>query len=429
MTPTANKQQAVRAGPMVQGLSVNYAGFAARYLISFVSLPFLSRVLGPSSFGEYVMAISVATMVSLVVEYGFGVSALREIALAETTAGRLAVLGRVTAAKLALIVVVAVGFVVYLHVADQAPGRGIDPRLVFALGALQGLNLAWYFQGLGQPLIAVLLDASAQLGWVVASVCLVRSSSDAAVVIATQLVAAAAAAAVGHRLAFKALPHWGAALKAVPRELRSGSAFFVMRLGTAGFTTLSALIVGSMAGAAEAGYYNAAERLIGTIIAAFNPASQVLLPHLVKRFAHTGEAAMFESARRIGLTLVSFSVVGVLAVWLTAPLVIHILSGARYDPSIGVLRILSLTLPFVAMSQALGMYLALPLRREKCFTASVLLAGAVNICLAAVLAPWFGALGMGFCRVTAEATIVIGLLVGLGRGGDLSRFFKRSAPV
>jgi O-antigen/teichoic acid export membrane protein len=60
-----------------------YCSYAARYMTSFLSIPFLARVLGRKGLGDLAMMTSMAAAVAVWVEYGVGISALREISSAD----------------------------------------------------------------------------------------------------------------------------------------------------------------------------------------------------------------------------------------------------------------------------------------------------------------------------------------------------------
>ena len=63
-----------------ENLASLYGVHAFNYLIPLFTLPYLARVLGPEQWGALAFADAYARFVSLAIEYGFGLSATREIA-------------------------------------------------------------------------------------------------------------------------------------------------------------------------------------------------------------------------------------------------------------------------------------------------------------------------------------------------------------
>ena len=76
-----------------------------------------------------------------------------------------------------------------------------------------------------------------------------------------------------------------------------------------------------------------------------------------------------------------------------------------------VLRLLVLVMPLVAAGTVLGIYWALPWRRERLFLATVIVGGAVNLLLAVLLVPRHGAMGMAIAVVSAESSVTTLLAV------------------
>ena len=63
-----------------ENLASLYGVHAFNYLIPLFTLPYLARVLGPEQWGALAFADAYARFVTLAIEYGFGLSATREIA-------------------------------------------------------------------------------------------------------------------------------------------------------------------------------------------------------------------------------------------------------------------------------------------------------------------------------------------------------------
>ena len=57
-----------------------YAIQFAGYIVPLVTLPYLSRVLGPAGFGLLLFSQSFALWASMIIEYGFNLSATRDVA-------------------------------------------------------------------------------------------------------------------------------------------------------------------------------------------------------------------------------------------------------------------------------------------------------------------------------------------------------------
>ena len=91
--------------------------------------------------------------------------------------------------------------------------------------------------------------------------------------------------------------------------------------------------------------------------------------------------------------------------FLLAPVIVHMVLGAHFEPAVRVLRVLALLVPLVAIGNVLGIQWMLPLGMDRAFNKIILLAGFINIVLALVLAPNYREMGMAWAVVIAETFV------------------------
>jgi PST family polysaccharide transporter len=161
-------------------------------------------------------------------------------------------------------------------------------------------------------------------------------------------------------------------------------------------------------------FYGGAERVVLAVLGLMTPFTQALYPRMSHLAANDREKAT--DAIRIGL--VFFGIVGLLTGGIliaTAPWVIRILLGPSYKPAVGVMRVASLIVPFVAVSNILGMQWMLPFGMDKAFNRIVVTAGILNVALAFALAPRFGPAGTAWSVVAAQGFVTLAMTVLLFR--------------
>ena len=92
------------------------AAHLSGFVIPLLELPILTRALGPEVYGAVLFALSLALAFSLVVEYGFNLSASREVAVSVGDPERIAqIVGNVFLAKLIIaLLVVSLSFLAML---------------------------------------------------------------------------------------------------------------------------------------------------------------------------------------------------------------------------------------------------------------------------------------------------------------------------
>lgn len=156
------------------------------------------------------------------------------------------------------------------------------------------------------------------------------------------------------------------------------------------------------------GYYAGAEKLSKAFLGLLGPISQALYP----RLSHLVQHSLTEAARlaRVGLKVMGVGgmVLG-LVVFVLAPFLVRFLLGEGYEQAIPVVRILSLLVPLIALSNVLGIQWMLPLGLERPFNAIILSAGLINLALAVLLAPRYAHVGMALAVVVSEAFVTLAI--------------------
>src|SRR5271167_4416284 len=132
-----------------ENLASLYSVHAFNYLVPLFTLPYLARVLGPAEWGALAFADAYARFVSLAVEYGFGLSATREIArIRHDPPARGRHLSGVFGAQLLLgVAALLVTVILARFMPIFASHRWLLPGAFF-WAMSQGAAPMWYFQGI-----------------------------------------------------------------------------------------------------------------------------------------------------------------------------------------------------------------------------------------------------------------------------------------
>lgn len=406
MNFTARLREILRHG-LFQNVAFLSGIQLASYLFPLLTVPYLTRVLGPSTWGLVAFTLGFGAYVGLVVEYGFIFSATREASLYRDTRDRLAdLLAGVLGAKF-LLALVAVSAALLAR-PWVAPFRE-NPDLFYAgifFALAQSFNLTWYYQGLERMRTVAILDISARALATAGIFLLVRSPEDGWKVLALQGSAILLATTIASWLAYwevpLRVPTWSLAWKV----LRAGWPMFVFNGASSLYTVGNAFVLGFFAPAQFVGYYAGAERIVNAFFALLEPVGQTLYPRLSHLIHHARAEA--DRMARIGIALVSVGgVLMGLVVFVLAPLLVRVVLGEEFGPAAPVLRVLALIFPFGALSYALHTQWMLPLRLDRPFAVIVLGTGILNVILALVLAPRYFALGMAWAVVTAELFLTV----------------------
>jgi PST family polysaccharide transporter len=375
--------------------------------VPLITIPYVARVLGVAGWGLVAFAQSFGMYLAVVEEYGFALSATREVArhrddrekLTEVVAGVLGAKALLAAAGVAL------AFGVHWWI----PIFRVYPLLLWG-GMFWALaragSMIWYFQGREEMRLVAWLDIVTQTLAAVGVFLLVRRPSDGWLFLPLQGGGYFLSFAVGLGLVYRDVPMRMPAWKPSWEALRMGWSMFLFRGSVSLYTAGNAFILGLFVSPLWVGYYAGAEKISRVFVGLLNPFNQALYPRLSYLVSHARERAVRLARVAVAVLGISGTVLSAL-LFALAPLLVRVVLGPGYGRAVPVLRILAPLPLLISLSNAFGGQWMLPLGMDRAFNTIVVLAGAINLGLALILARDYAAIGMA-CSVVAAETFVTG---------------------
>jgi PST family polysaccharide transporter len=409
-TPSRGMAARLAQNDLVQNAAALYGVQMVRKILPLIIVPYLARTLGPAGWGVVAFTQAIAEFVVLVIEFGFNLSATREIARFRNC--------RKTCADVMAGVLGAQCFLASMGVLGMlAAGRIIpllrdNPKLVTAglfYAIAQGFVPLWFFQGLERMRLAAVFETCGRLVGLISILFLVRSPEDTWLALFIQGVAPAFTTAAGLIMAYRAIPCRIPTWPLVRNAMSKGWPLFVFRSGESLFGVLNAFILGLFASPTQVGYFASAEKISRAIFGLLNPIREALYPRLSSLAHHAPRSAA--QLARVGVAVMAAGGIFLSStVFLFAPLLIRLLMGQAFGPAVTVLRILSILPILLSLTHSAGLQWLLPLGMDMQVNRVILRAGALNLVLALVLAPRFFHIGMAWAVVTAEAFVCLSML-------------------
>lgn len=396
------------APALARNAALLLVGNAVSLLAPLITVPYVARVLGPEGWAPVLVAQAAVAWLAMVVDFGFDLSAVRNIAAAPDPARRAAIVQQVQSAKLFLAPVASVALLAIFLALPALRGAWMLLAASQALVWMRGLEPLWYFLGVERVPPAVTVQIIGKVGATVATFLLVHSPEDAWLVIGLQAAGTGLATAILTRWmrhdAPRGVPRWRDARAA----MAEGVTLFGFRAVTGFVATGNVLLGGALLATPALAAFGAADRLIRAAIGTLHPLSQVVMPRVAaQRASGASASALIAGSLRVtgGIGLL----IG-LVTFFAAPRIVAILLGPGYEAAIPLLRALALLPPLVAVNTVLGVQWAIPFGRDREFFGAVTLSGTLNLVLAMLVAPRYGALGIIGTIVGAEAVQTLLLL-------------------
>jgi len=393
----------------------------ANYIIPLIMVPYLVRVLEPAGYGAVAFAQGFINYLMLFVEYGFNWSATRKISVHRED--RQAVnhaAFHVWAAKGLLSLL---GLGVLLLLITLVPKLKEVYLLLLALyGMVLGNVLfpTWLFQGMERMMAISVINLGMKVAVLVGVFTLVHRPEDAVLYAGLMGGGFLGAGLVGAMVAVRMfnLKLVSVTWSGVWETLKEGWVLFLSKASVSLYTAGNAFILGMLTNHMVVGYYSAAEKIVKASLGLLGPISQAAYPRFSKLAAESRKRALFWGHRM--LLLMGGAGLGIsVGIFLSAPLIVAILLGAQYGPSVAVMRIIAF-LPFlIALSNVLGIQLMIPFGMDQAFTLILFSAGIINISLAILFVSIWKAVGMALSVLLSEMFVTLTMFIVLKKKGLL----------
>ena len=368
------KHQMVHSALMLYGVQFS------SYIFPLLTLPYLSRVLSPDRFGLIAFAQSFIWYFVTLTEYGFNMTATRRIAVERDNPKAVSLtFNSVIAAKVLLCVI---GFLMMAVTVALVPRLRPDWILYFICYlSVVGSTLfpLWLFQGLQKLQHVALRDFGVKLLALIAVFALVRRESDYLIAAAIPAGALAVAGLIGLAMAPKiasvrfAIPPW----HEVAAQLREGFPVFISMTAMALYGSTNTFILGLVSNNTEVGHFSGAWRVIVALRMLVGPLVTTIYPH-ISRVAARSQADAIRFLRRYSLILSAPFLAGGVVLFLSAPRLIPLLLGPKYQASIVLIQIMAFSPFLCSLANCYSTYYMLPFGYDKQWTQLILWGIPVN---------------------------------------------------
>lgn len=302
-------------------------------ILPLVTVPYITRLLGPSNYGVFSFAFSIVGYIQVVIEYGFGMSATRKIAIDEGGYDEdLSILfSAVIYSRVLLWVLSTIALLVYC-VLDRNQSLLILCIWILHIGMIgYCFQHNWLFQGKQKMKYISIVNVSARVLSVTLIFVFVKTSKDVLLYSVLYSLTPVVAGLIGTAIAV-----WGFHVRLkrirflrIKEELKSGWNVFCTQFNAKVFSNIGVTFLGLMYSSYEVGVFSAIHKIPNILFLCWSPISQVMYPifsRMVTESYDLGKRSVLR-ARRVVLILFSCLVFGVM---ISARFLANILFGEEY---------------------------------------------------------------------------------------------------
>ena len=392
-----------------------------------VTTPFLSRVIGAEGNGVFSYTQSVANYFVLFAVLGMSSYGVRTVAeCGGDRTRRSSVFWNAFAMNCVTGAVVALSYAVYVACFG---GDYILCYLIWGLWVIGSVfDVSWLFFGMQDFVMPTARNFATKIVSVAVILLFVREPGDVWVYV---LAIAGASFANGllvwpfvRKHVSWVRPTWTLMVS----HLKANLVLFVPVVAISFYTLLDRIMLGSMASAAQVGYFDYAEKISKMPMAVITALGAVVLPRMTQIMA-SGEIAQ---GKRLVSTTMWFMLACAFALCLgiigVAPVFCPFFFGEGFDECVALMCVIALVIPLICATNVIGNQYLLPCHRDGEYTASLIVGAAANVIINLVLIPRFGALGAAVATVASEMAVLVMQAWQVRADLDLSSCVGRAAP-
>jgi O-antigen/teichoic acid export membrane protein len=367
---------------LLKNTAMLYVLTACNYIFGFITIPYLTRVLGVTTFGAVGFAQGVTAYIALVLDFGFILSATATVALAQGDVNRISrTMSAVLHAKVALCFISFVAIMLLCSYVPQFQQERTLIILFFVYAAINCFIPDFVYRGIEQMQAITYRTVAIKALFVACVFIFVKEPSDYLLVPVFYALGAIAAVVVVYfhlRKSFN-IRIMSVEFAEVVKSLKASSQFFLSRIASTFYSSMNILVIGLLwPGSVALGSYSATDKAISAGRAISSPIADSLYPYMIRTK---------DFRKLILIAVIGFTILALFCVpcWLWADQVCIFLFGEEYEFAGVLLRLLLPLIPMSIVIYLFGFPALSPLGLANIANASVVAGAVVQVLLLLIL--------------------------------------------
>lgn len=377
-------------------------------IVPMITMPYISRVLGPHGVGVNSFTNSIVQYFVLFGGLGLGLYGNREIAYVRDDKRKLSkefwelLILRTLTMTLALVVYIIMSY-------NWREYRGyLFIQSIQILAAI--LDISWFFMGMENFRITVIRNLLVKSISVICIFLFVKGHNDTGVYIAIL----ALSTLFGNLTVF---PYLRTYITRVPynsisslRHLKPSVYLFIPQIAIQIYVVLNKTMLGQMVSVDAAGFYDSSDKIIRLVLAIVTGTGTVLLPHIANQFikGHLEQVRKTFTVSFQFVTIISLPIAFGLAA--ISSKFVYLFLGSGFEIVGPLLQIEAIAGIFIAWDNALGQQYLLPTGQTSRYTVAVVTGAVVNIVFNVPFILLWKTVGSMWATVLSEIAVTMVML-------------------
>ena len=313
----------------------------AKILFPFITLPYLTRVLSTDTYGTVTYVKTVMTYMQLLVDFGFVLSATKDIVKVRENKEKLGyVIGDTMMARIILGIV---GFILIVILSLTLPilkANILYTILSYLVVFMSIFLMDFLFRGIEKMHIITIRFIVMKIISTIFTFILIKNDGDVLLIPILYIISSfIAVLLVFYEMKKMKIKMHFSKIKNAIASIKDSFIYFLSNVASTSFNALSTIIMGIYIGATEVAYWGVCMQIIGSIQACYTPISDGIYPEMIKN----KNINLINKVIKIFFPIV---VVGCILAFFLAEPGFMLLGGEAYLPAVPIFRILIPTLFF-----------------------------------------------------------------------------------
>ncbi len=321
------------------------------YFISLILLPFLARTILVEGIGIMGLASILGVVCALVMEYGFSLSATREIAMKNKKNNF--IVSKVYCTKVILTIpcIIICSFSAFILPVFQK--YSLIVFLTLSSSILSGFTPLWYFQGIQKVLPFAILKISLRIVTTIPVFFFVKSINDIWLVFFFQTISSFAICLISSIWIFKKVRINFISRDELIKSLYESWNTFSLSVIPPFCSMIVLFWLSTKVSIESIGLLNSADRIFKALISIFGPLGQAIYPFLISQLSVNRAKAIYQTKTVFYLYIVLGLIMSVMTI-VFSDRFIEFYLGKDFIESSAILKIFALSIPIIKLSHILG---------------------------------------------------------------------------
>lgn len=381
-------------------------------VIPVVTIPYITRMLGSSEYGVFSIALNWVIYFQVLVEFGFGLSGARKVALLkESEQDKLNVLyNNIISSRIILFTISFLGLNIVALISGFDLKMYLSMLILFTMIVGTTFQLTWLFQGKQDMKFITIINVISRAISVLLVFLLVKDSNDLYLYCflysVTLLLSSIISIIIAHKkygLKFKF-----SNIIEIKKEINDGKHLFASSAMAKIFNGFGITVLGIISTTSLTGIYSAIYKIPYVLTMFFSPVSQAIYPYNSSLFKDGFEKGI-NNIKSICIPIFLFFLIPSIIIIVFRNFIVNLLFGSEYSNYSIIVIPLVFQFLFAIINNFLGIQILVASGNQGKYTKSLLIG-----CLAIVICNFcfgklFGIYGIAIASITSEIILSISL--------------------